>query len=97
MKFILIAGIAVLGMGVAVTYIPSVTEVNKIETEEIIKEIEVEVEVDALSQAQAQLDAANLILDEEESKLLGEIEELQKQEAEKEARLEQIRETRTSF
>jgi hypothetical protein len=39
MKFIIVAMGLVAVMGVAVTYIPSVTEVNKIETEEVIKEI----------------------------------------------------------
>ncbi len=39
MKFILIATGLVIAMGVAVTFIPSTVEVNKIETEEIIKEI----------------------------------------------------------
>ena len=61
----------------------------------------VEVEVDSLQAAQSQLEEANRILDEEETKLLQEKQKLEEQHQlridEIEARLEQVRETRTSF
>lgn len=96
MKPFMIALGCVIVMGVAVTYYDSVesivdntAEVYK-EDEEVLEENVEQAPVDPIQQAKEQLDEANRLLDEEEVRLLKEIEE-------REARLEQIRETRTSF
>ena len=84
-------------LGIREGFFDTDVEVMTFEEEEVIEEVPEVVEQDALEKAQAQLDAVNVILDEEEQKLLKEIEQLNDFKKSKEARLEQIRETRTSF
>lgn len=71
----------------------------KVEKE--VVEVQPEVEVDVVEAAKAELDRINIELDEEETRLLSEKEAVEAQAAaevaEIESRLEQIRETRTSF
>jgi RPA family protein len=90
-KFILALGI-VLAMSVAVVakfnlFNDTVTVIQESVTEEVIEEVP---ELDLIDSAKAELERINLELDQEEEKLLLEIKE-------REARLELIRETRTSF
>ena len=71
----------------------------KVEKE--VVEVQPEQEVDVVEAAKAELERINIELDEEETRLLSEKEAVEAQAAaevaEIEARLEQIRETRTSF
>lgn len=102
MKFIktILGGILVVGlMSIAVEQVfnSDVVIEKDIVEEEIVIEVPAIEEESAVEKAQAQLDLANTILDAEESKILEEIAKYQSWEAEAEAKLEQIRETRTSF
>lgn len=93
------------GMWALVTFIPNETSVMNERSDNVItKEVEVtpEVEdVDVLDAAKAELERINLELDAEETRILEDQAaaraEYEAKSAEYEARLERIRETRTSF
>lgn len=92
----------VIAMGLAVQFIPNTAEVmNNITASSTTPVIEEEIEVDVVESAKAELERINIQLDEEEVKLLEQKTAIEAEKAaqlsEIEERLEQIRETRTSF
>jgi len=106
MKTIIIAVGIVIAMGVIVnnlddmrSFFDNSIEVTKID-EEVIEEVPAQ-KVDIIDEAKAELERINLELDEEETRLLDEKSknqtEFDEKQLELETKLEQIRETRTSF